>query len=130
MSDVKHARDAEAHLREAKEQTEDAPHPAELALVHGVLADSRALREIDTTIRLGLKELTERVKGAPAAQLVLLEQESGHVWLNAHHIVAIHADDDDPDEQTTVSMSDGTEYAITGSVLDVSASIFQVVGSW
>lgn len=133
MSDVKHSRDAETFLRESKESAEtdplNAPHPAELALVHAGLASARALREIDTTIRLGFKDISERIKGAPPADMIHLETPNGDpIWFNVRQFRSVTGVPSEPD-LTRVDVG-GVIHTVKGSVVDVSATIFQVVGSW
>ena len=133
MSDVKHARDAEGYLAEAKDPDTDShettPHSVELALVHAELASARALREIDTTIRLGFRDVVERLHGAPPADMIHLETPEGApVWFNVRQFRSVQGDLTDP-ARTQVDVG-GVVHTVKGSVVDVSAAIFQVVGSW
>lgn len=127
MSDVTHSRKAEELLLELKNNP-DAVDQAEVALLHATLAAPRALREIDTTIRHGFDKVADNIKGPPPTQLVLLEALDGQpLRLNASQLVTISPYSD---ETTAVSMTDGHMHVVKGTFVDVSATIFQVVGSW
>lgn len=131
MSDVKHSRDAEAYLREAKEvEAEAEPHPIDYAAVHANLATARALREIDTTVRLGFKDVGDRMKkGSPPVDLIYLESaDDGPIWINTRHVVAVRPDPSN--DQQTIIDAIGSVHLVKGNVIDVSATIFQVVNSW
>lgn len=131
MSDVLHSRAAEAILADLQNpETPAAAHDVDVALIHTGLANARALREVDTTIRLGLKDIHERLKGpSPAPMVQFTDTEGSPVWFNVRQFVAVGVDPAQPETQSRIDVEDRS-YIVAGNVLDVSARIFQVVGGW
>lgn len=103
-------------------------HPIELALVHASLAQARAIRELDTTARQGFEKVAQAIAGA-RIQLATFSGDAGQqVLLNPREVQFIEPDEESPEHFTRLYMSSGRDHVVAGSVVDVSAAIFQLVG--
>lgn len=123
MSDLTHARKAEACLAKADKDESAQPDPMELAYVHSSLAVGRALRELDTSVRLGLA-------GKVSPQRVILQwfltTDGRDICVNLAALESL-----EPDEATNgvqVNLA-GESYSVVGDMQSVAQTVFQAVAA-
>jgi len=103
MSDVTNVRRAEEALAEHGN-----PYPIDRAKVHAALAVSRALRELDTTTRQGLRAVVEAIAPPPGERWLTWADDTGRQALSVNHIRSIFERADD----TVVEMADGENITV------------------
>jgi hypothetical protein len=129
VSDLTHSRTSEGFLAEAKAVADPAVLPIEFALVHANLAIARAIRELDTTVRQGFEKVAQATNGSTRILLAAFRDDGGQaVLVNPREVQFIEPDDDQPESFTRLYMASGRDHLVAGEVVDVSATIFQMVG--
>lgn len=128
MSDLVQSRAAEAYLADAKATQDTTDRPIEFALVHANLAAARAVRELDTTVRQGFEKVAQAIAQASSPRVLLntfRDVEGNGLVLDVRAVQLIAPESK---HSTRLHMANGSSHLIAGAAVDVSATIFQLVG--
>jgi hypothetical protein len=126
VSDLTHSRLAETFLTDAKSSHDPAVLPIEFALVHATLAIARAVRELDTTVRQGFEKVAQSINGTLRVQFgTFMDVAGSEVLLDAR---AVQVVEEESANSARLYMANGHQVLVAGAAVDVSATIFQLVG--
>jgi hypothetical protein len=125
VSDLTHAKKAEASLVNV-EKNYPSVDPLDMATIHSALAQGRALREIDTSVRIGLDRVSARAVRPAVTLQWFLTTDGRDICVNLNALESL-----EPDEASNgVSLNlAGESYSVVGDMQSVAATVFQAVGA-